>query len=364
MIGPSSETMLALGALNANFMRNRDESIRMFWSMYMHTGWYHIGMNVMAQLQYMYMYEPDWGFWRTFLVFWVGGISGNITSASVNPCGTTVGSSGGLFGLIGANIVYLFEYWQTVPRPLILVVFTLVIALVSILMGLSGSTDNWAHLGGFIGGFLFAGGTVTVLSVLETKQAHLRRKMRHTEGILQRKNERRMKPLWKKVITKIRDETFASYECGLTVWIFRGVCWGLLILGQILGFLGVFYVPWRASKYFGAMTWSGDSHCCCCDVLYNNTSIFGGILPNNFAVKEGIEVWYLCLGCDYTFTGETWEEACAGNYGYPPKSPAMSANLLTLQSRPKGMHREHPEDGYPIPIKPGAYYYPRPKFAT
>ena len=132
------------------------------------------------------------------------------------------------------------------------------------------------------------------------------------------------------------------------------------ILGQILGFLGVFYVPWRTSKYFGAMTWSGDSHCCCCDVLYDNTSLFGGILPNYKPIKAGVEVWYLCLACDYAFNGETWEEACAGDFGYPPKT--MSSKLLTLQSRPLGL-RQHPEDGYPIPIKPGAFYYRRPKYA-
>lgn len=52
------------------------------------------------------MFEPDWGFWKCLLLFVVSGITGNLVSGAANPCSITVGSSGGLFGLMGAMIPY------------------------------------------------------------------------------------------------------------------------------------------------------------------------------------------------------------------------------------------------------------------
>lgn len=64
--------------------------------------------HVRLQVQYLFMYEPDWGFWKCLVLFWVSGVTGNIVSASANPCSITVGSSGGLFGLMGGIIPYCF----------------------------------------------------------------------------------------------------------------------------------------------------------------------------------------------------------------------------------------------------------------
>lgn len=48
----------------------------------------------------------DWGFWRTALLFFVGGVSGNLLSAVADPCNITVGSSGAMYALMGALIPY------------------------------------------------------------------------------------------------------------------------------------------------------------------------------------------------------------------------------------------------------------------
>lgn len=77
MFGASGPALLELGGLNADRIRS-GESYRIFWSMWMHSGWIHIIINLVSQFQYLFMYEPDWGFWRTFILFWISGITGTL----------------------------------------------------------------------------------------------------------------------------------------------------------------------------------------------------------------------------------------------------------------------------------------------
>ncbi|EZG44368.1 S54 family peptidase [Gregarina niphandrodes] len=159
-IGAGAATLYELGGLNANAVRS-GEWIRMFWSMWMHSGWLHIGLNILCQLQYFYMLEPDWGVCRTLLIFWFAGISGNLLSMIMDPCKTTVGSSGGLFGLMGGVVPYCIEYWHSIPRPMCILIFSIFTVIITLATGLTKSTDTWAHLGGLLGGLLFGFGTIT-----------------------------------------------------------------------------------------------------------------------------------------------------------------------------------------------------------
>lgn len=171
MLGPSGITLYELGGLNTNAIRNDNQVYRLFWAAWMHSGWIHIGFNVLCQMQFFFMLEPDWGFWRAFLSFFVSGIVGNLVSAVADPCTTTVGSSGGLFGLMGALIPYCIEFWQTIPRPGCIILFSLIVIIVSIIVGFTGNTDNWAHMGGLVGGLLFSFATVTTLTAFRRAPA-------------------------------------------------------------------------------------------------------------------------------------------------------------------------------------------------
>ncbi|KAF8817976.1 rhomboid protease ROM5 [Cardiosporidium cionae] len=163
----SSATLKKAGALNANLIRNYGEIFRLFWSMYLHAGWLHILINVSCQIQLLMMLEPDWGFVRTLLLFFISGITGNLLSAVCNPCSTTVGSSGALYGLLGGLIPYCIEYWKTIPRPGCFLGAMFVILVIGFITGLWGITDNYAHMGGCLGGILFGFGTISNVAVLD-----------------------------------------------------------------------------------------------------------------------------------------------------------------------------------------------------
>ncbi|OEH80626.1 rhomboid-like protease 4 [Cyclospora cayetanensis] len=164
---PNGRILSAFGGLETNLMRNYGESWRVFTSMYLHGGFLHICINLLCQIQSLWMLEPDWGLWRTALLFFVGGVSGNLLSAVADPCNITVGSSGAMYALMGALIPYCVEYWKTIPRPCCILIFFIIVLLIGILTGMSGFTDNYAHIGGCVGGILFGFATITTVAACD-----------------------------------------------------------------------------------------------------------------------------------------------------------------------------------------------------
>ncbi|AFZ79520.1 hypothetical protein BEWA_023690 [Theileria equi strain WA] len=164
---PNFRIFESVGGLSANLIRNYGEWFRLVWSMFLHGGWMHIAFNVCSQVQILWIVEPDWGFWRTFILFFISGIGGNLMSAVLDPCGVTVGSSGALYGLYGALIPYCIEYWNTLPHPIFIIIFLIVSIFVGLLTGLSGYIDNYAHLGGCMFGLLWGFTTIRSVSIFD-----------------------------------------------------------------------------------------------------------------------------------------------------------------------------------------------------
>nr|PVC51606.1 hypothetical protein MACL_00001396 [Theileria orientalis] len=121
-----ANTLTAFGGLDTNLIRNYGENFRLFWSAFMHNGIGHIAFNLLSQIQLLWIIEPDWGFVRTFLLFFISAAGSGLASTTLDPCHTTVGSSGALYGLYGAMIPYIIEYWNTLPYPIFLIIFLLV----------------------------------------------------------------------------------------------------------------------------------------------------------------------------------------------------------------------------------------------
>jgi len=129
-----------------------EEPWRWLSAMFIHFGPLHLGMNLMTLVALGRELEPRLGSGRYGFVFLGSGILGFMASdawaaISMNPS-LTGGASGGLYGLIGALIGYLFARKDPRYRAILIEV-----AVLGVAMALLFPVNNAAHVGGFVAGF-------------------------------------------------------------------------------------------------------------------------------------------------------------------------------------------------------------------
>jgi len=123
----------------------------LFSAIYLHGSLLHIFFNLMWVRQLGPNVTEVYGPARAFIIFTIGGAVGFLASNLLS--GTpTIGASGSIFGLLAALIVYSrrrriamlsTQLWQW--------------AIIMFVMGfMMSGVNNWAHLGGFGGGWLAA----------------------------------------------------------------------------------------------------------------------------------------------------------------------------------------------------------------
>jgi rhomboid protease GluP len=151
LLSPSGGALLALGMTGAYPWQ-----LGYWWTLltaiYLHGSLLHIAFNLLWIHQLAPAVEQAYGRSRLVLIFTGGGVLGFVLSNWAGV-GTTIGASGAVFGLLGAMAAYgrsrggLFgmavfrQYWQW--------------AVVLFIMGfLMPGVNNFAHAGGFIGGYL------------------------------------------------------------------------------------------------------------------------------------------------------------------------------------------------------------------
>jgi len=129
---------------------------RLFTPIFLHGSILHLGFNMYA----LYIFGPGleraYGRGRYLALYFLAGFAGNVFSFLFTDS-PSLGSSTAIFGLLGAEGVYLYQnrriYGTFGQRALINLV---VIAVINLIIGLSPGIDNWGHVGGLLGGVLFA----------------------------------------------------------------------------------------------------------------------------------------------------------------------------------------------------------------
>ncbi|XP_021754140.1 RHOMBOID-like protein 2 [Chenopodium quinoa] len=155
LLGPSSNTLVKLGALKWDKVVHQHEGWRLITCIWLHAGVIHLLVNMLSLVFIGIRLEQQFGFVRIGILYLCTGIGGSVLSSLFLQQQISVGASGALFGLLGAMLSELFTNW-TIYANKAAALFTLIIMIaINLAVGILPHVDNFAHIGGFISGFLF-----------------------------------------------------------------------------------------------------------------------------------------------------------------------------------------------------------------
>ena len=130
---------------------------RLVSSMFLHGSVWHLGFNMLALWQVGRLAERIFGSTRFVALYFVAGVAGSLASVLWNPNVNSVGASGAIFGILGGLLAFLGRANTGVPPTVVteLRASLLPFLLFSLWMGfVYPHTDNAAHIGGLVGGWL------------------------------------------------------------------------------------------------------------------------------------------------------------------------------------------------------------------
>ena len=131
------------------FYITHGEVYRLFTGMFLHANLLHLLFNCYALYIIGMQLESFLGKWKYLIVYILSGFAGSCLSIFMSN-GFSVGASGAIFGLLGSLVYFGFHYrvyLETVVKSQIIPLIVL-----NLLIGLMPGIDNWAHIGGLIGG--------------------------------------------------------------------------------------------------------------------------------------------------------------------------------------------------------------------
>lgn len=152
----SSNSIIDAGALSRERVL-QGELWRLFSAAFLHGSWSHLIGNSLLMYILGMANEHAYGLKKTGIILGVAALCGSLLSIIAGP-GPSVGASGAIFGLMGSLVVLFILYSHLFyVRDQYIGVFIGIIALFQIIAGFSSPyIDNYAHIGGLIGGALAA----------------------------------------------------------------------------------------------------------------------------------------------------------------------------------------------------------------
>jgi rhomboid protease GluP len=178
LISPTiDESFFLWGANNHALVFADGEFYRLLSSMFLHASVYSFNGQLALQnslhliLNCYIIYitgrqiEPVFGHVRFVAVYLLGGITGSIASALLSSGDVySVGASGAAFAILGAEFIYLYKHRllfgargrAQMSSLISLGLINLAFGLLSSVSAAGARIDNWAHIGGAVGGMILA----------------------------------------------------------------------------------------------------------------------------------------------------------------------------------------------------------------
>jgi rhomboid protease GluP len=148
--------IVAAGALSRAHVL-RGEVWRLLSAVFLHASPAHLIGNCVVLYIVGMACQHAFGWSGAAVVYLVSGLCGSALSMVMTP-GPSVGASGAIFGVTGAVVVFFYRYQRVVMLRDKRIGFVLLLwSLYQIFCGFrSPMIDNFAHIGGFLGGALAA----------------------------------------------------------------------------------------------------------------------------------------------------------------------------------------------------------------
>jgi rhomboid protease GluP len=130
---------------------------RLVTPLFLHGSVLHIGFNMYALYAFGRGMESRFGRSRFLALYFLSGFAGNVISFVLTP-EPSLGASTAIFGLLAAEGVFLYQNRAILRNQARSAISNLVyMAALNLLIGFSvNGVDNWGHIGGMLGGLLFA----------------------------------------------------------------------------------------------------------------------------------------------------------------------------------------------------------------
>ena len=146
------KTLIDFGG-NAVIYTKMGDYYRLFTSIFLHAGIFHLLCNMYSLYVLGPQVESFYGKIKYLSIFIISGISGSLLSTALSGNNTiSVGASGAIFGLLGAILYFGYHYRVYLGNVLKSQIIPLII--INLLIGFiySNQIDNFAHIGGLVGG--------------------------------------------------------------------------------------------------------------------------------------------------------------------------------------------------------------------
>ena len=133
-----------------------DQFYRLWTSLFLHAGLLHMLITGAVQLYLMRDLEKMCGPHRMAIIYLGSGMAGNIASAVFIPYRAESGPAGAQFGVLACLIVEVINVWPLLIAPAVALGKLMAILAIFFFLGLMPWVDNYAHITGFITGFLLS----------------------------------------------------------------------------------------------------------------------------------------------------------------------------------------------------------------
>ncbi|GMH19654.1 hypothetical protein Nepgr_021495 [Nepenthes gracilis] len=154
LLGPSSATLEKMGGLEWSKVVHKHQGWRLITCIWLHAGVIHLLANMLSLVFIGIRLEQQFGFVRIGIIYLLSGFGGSILSSLFIQNSISVGASGALFGLLGAMLAELMTNWTIYTNKAAALLTLLFVILINLAVGILPHVDNFAHIGGFLTGFL------------------------------------------------------------------------------------------------------------------------------------------------------------------------------------------------------------------